>query len=974
MATDQFSRGKGRLSEGLTSLQQLASICTKFKEQLEAQLIQKRSVEEKKRQKIAARFSELTSELENLQRLFLSELRKEAASRTQLLEGRLLETEGTRKGVIHVTSEVTSLLDVKEKQLFFSRFCPTSALLQSCIDKLILLEANEMGAEVEEVESPWLCESKCENVYEAVFKLLANSEGSVAVEQTGPDLGTDEAVALKVESLSISEDDKRSTMSPALSISSGSSTSCSFPSFPISNSCYFHAVVTDVESPSNFWLQCVSDQHNEMMAQLETTYSKHQSHRFCPTKGHTCAAKYSKDQSWNRALVQDFIAVPFKRNSSQENSSKQSPALIDAFFVDLGISETVPLSDVHHLRREFYQLPCQALHCRLSRRWWDSAGDVFRDVIFSQEQVICQVVAAPMNVDELALVDLHFACEDKKKSLHEMMADSLLSLVKPPSSIHQKASACLKQPVIPTGQLEFPVVFAAGMPNDFYVYINSEETKIFSDFLIAMNAHYEEKALTGDLCPVAHVQLDAAYAVWSNDQWTRGIAVLDEGDDVVQMQLVDFGVREAFPLKDTFPLDPQFLDLPALTVKCCLAGVHPPWSDAAIQLFRELTGEDNVLYAEVLGDESTDKGGSAESSFALSIRLYDKSEGKNVCVNEFLGAPPRQGAPANKTVIPAELGNENDQPDSSCDEFSPRTVIPAEFDNAKDQPELGGDKFSEWNPMMRDFTSQQNFYGLSSDLNFALHGHASFPTEHPVCRFFLRGQVCRHGQDCRYSHDIEVLRTKCGPGSLCVASLPEDSSWVPVVITAVESPAHFFAQLLSDCQKQSLDDLFENVSWSSVMAEDFLELLEKNSVNGERLNPAMTFDCGEMVAARSQIDGKWYRALVVSELNAEYMVKVFYVDYGDMELLEESRLSALNPVFFHFPVQAVECKLRHVSPVQSEWSTDSKDLFIRKTREKVLFAYIHSRDGIVLNVDLYDTTQPEDVCIRDKLVKFGYAR
>eukprot|EP00118_Oscarella_pearsei_P017555 m.174812 g.174812 ORF g.174812 m.174812 type:complete len:416 (+) comp39118_c0_seq19:3105-4352(+) len=273
MATDQFSRGKGRLSEGLTSLQQLASICTKFKEQLEAQLIQKRSVEEKKRQKIAARFSELTSELENLQRLFLSELRKEAASRTQLLEGRLLETEGTRKGVIHVTSEVTSLLDVKEKQLFFSRFCPTSALLQSCIDKLILLEANEMGAEVEEVESPWLCESKCENVYEAVFKLLANSEGSVAVEQTGPDLGTDEAVALKVESLSISEDDKRSTMSPALSISSGSSTSCSFPSFPISNSCYFHAVVTDVESPSNFWLQCVSDQHNEMMAQLE--YEQH---------------------------------------------------------------------------------------------------------------------------------------------------------------------------------------------------------------------------------------------------------------------------------------------------------------------------------------------------------------------------------------------------------------------------------------------------------------------------------------------------------------------------------------------------------------------------------------------------------------------------------------------------------------------------------------------------------------------------
>jgi len=55
-------------------------------------------------------------------------------------------------------------------------------------------------------------------------------------------------------------------------------------------------------------------------------------------------------------------------------------------------------------------------------------------------------------------------------------------------------------------------------------------------------------------------------------------------------------------------------------------------------------------------------------------------------------------------------------------------------------------------------------------------------------------------------------------------------------------------------------------------------------------------------------DGKWYRATVVKNKNNN-RVKVFYVDYGDIESKNLSEVFALDPKFQDLKHQAILCSL-----------------------------------------------------------------
>ena len=61
---------------------------------------------------------------------------------------------------------------------------------------------------------------------------------------------------------------------------------------------------------------------------------------------------------------------------------------------------------------------------------------------------------------------------------------------------------------------------------------------------------------------------------------------------------------------------------------------------------------------------------------------------------------------------------------------------------------------------------------------------------------------------------------------------------------------------------------------------------------------------------------------------------MFYVDYGNTELLEEERISALNPVFNHCPMLAVRFKLHGVTPSKGhDWSIASMYSTLRKRKK-----------------------------------------
>lgn len=67
-----------------------------------------------------------------------------------------------------------------------------------------------------------------------------------------------------------------------------------------------------------------------------------------------------------------------------------------------------------------------------------------------------------------------------------------------------------------------------------------------------------------------------------------------------------------------------------------------------------------------------------------------------------------------------------------------------------------------------------------------------------------------------------------------------------------------------------------------------------------------------MVAAKFKYDSQWYRAEIISVESSQ--CEVFFVDYGDVEIVPIDDILELRTDMLSLRVQAVECTLANVKP------------------------------------------------------------
>ncbi|KAJ6659608.1 hypothetical protein lerEdw1_018577 [Lerista edwardsae] len=126
------------------------------------------------------------------------------------------------------------------------------------------------------------------------------------------------------------------------------------------------------------------------------------------------------------------------------------------------------------------------------------------------------------------------------------------------------------------------------------------------------------------------------------------------------------------------------------------------------------------------------------------------------------------------------------------------------------------------------------------------------------------------------------------PGFSCEDQL-EVGSTVDVVVSYTESPSLFWCQLV-----QSSQDL----KTLMVKIQDYC------------INSAQPHDWPNPVClAKYDIDGKWYRALIVNVMPQREEVEVAYVDYGNKELVSRKNLRAARAEFLQLRAQAFRCSL-----------------------------------------------------------------
>ena len=138
------------------------------------------------------------------------------------------------------------------------------------------------------------------------------------------------------------------------------------------------------------------------------------------------------------------------------------------------------------------------------------------------------------------------------------------------------------------------------------------------------------------------------------------------------------------------------------------------------------------------------------------------------------------------------------------------------------------------------------------------------------------------------------------------------SSRVPVVVTHVTSPSSFWCRPLYSYEQ--LDSIM------ATMADYY----------NEHVKPISSVTAGTIVAAQYSEDESWYRAKVLSVNNDT--VSVFFVDYGNGEVVTMEKIQPINDQFVSLPAQAIHCSIS--GDTQRTYSSDLVATFIETIYEQ----------------------------------------
>ncbi|XP_058291743.1 tudor domain-containing protein 1 isoform X2 [Hylobates moloch] len=110
--------------------------------------------------------------------------------------------------------------------------------------------------------------------------------------------------------------------------------------------------VTEFKHPGDFYVQLYSSEvleyMNQLSVSLKETYANMHEKDYIPVKGEVCIAKYTVDQTWNRAIIQNVDVQQKKAH---------------VLYIDYGNEEIIPLNRIYHLNRNIDLFPPCAIKC-----------------------------------------------------------------------------------------------------------------------------------------------------------------------------------------------------------------------------------------------------------------------------------------------------------------------------------------------------------------------------------------------------------------------------------------------------------------------------------------------------------------------------------------------------------------------------------------------------------------------------------
>ncbi|XP_048353400.1 tudor domain-containing protein 5 isoform X3 [Sphaerodactylus townsendi] len=249
-----------------------------------------------------------------------------------------------------------------------------------------------------------------------------------------------------------------------------------------------------------------------------------------------------------------------------------------------------------------------------------------------------------------------------------------------------------------------------------------------------------------------------------------------------------------------------------------------------------------------------------------------------------------------------------------------------------------------------------------------------FPSEDSknlVATFNVVTKIVKPHLDLEEFHVMqEIMKEEIPPDAVqgrtlhCLPQL-ETGALVALSVEFMVSPSQFYVQICSAETSEKLED----------MMIEMRRCYASKIVADRYIIPDASVKPGHPCCVRNFEDKWWYRGIIHRVVN-DQQVEIFYLDFGNMEIVPKSHLRLLKECYADLPAQAIPCCLSQTKPAKGDWTSGAILEFQRlcglcglKPLVGVVDEYV---DGI-LHLFLCDTSSEEDIYFHNVLRLGGYS-
>lgn len=355
----------------------------------------------------------------------------------------------------------------------------------------------------------------------------------------------------------------------------------------------FDAMLTDVSSPSSFFIQVLHRDNVESLKKLSADLNAHYTTAEYPPFqaqiNKTCAGLFSESNDWCRGFIDGV----------------NSDSSVHVHYLDYGNSELLPCSKVRPLELRF-QHPCpMALRCSLtgvfpahSNSWSHNAKEAFLSqaplnsllkvrVVGRESGLLYVDAISPDSPCQESLS--HFLISQGLASVNPLLDPSLLSYSGGLDSDIRLYASAVPLVSVPQGMTCRVLISEVQLPDKIFFQVLSKENV---QGLLSLSETLHTHCSTVDNVPYKPVLGEVCCAKFIDDQtWYRAVVKQKMSESEMMVVFVDYGNQAVVSVDSIRRITPSFTQLPIQARECFLLNIEPvsgsSWSNKAMAFLKE---------------------------------------------------------------------------------------------------------------------------------------------------------------------------------------------------------------------------------------------------------------------------------------------------------------------------------------------------------------------------------------------------